>query len=216
MVGSKIIDKSEAVGVDRWDFPSVDDSPAAELKGARGKNAHLLTARQVDELQSQAHDEAYRRGYEEGLTEGRAEAAARVARLDVIGGALARPLVELDHTLERELLELAGALAKQILHRELASDPTQIVDSVRDCLEVLPSSAREVTLHLALQDSQVVREHLTEDPARPWRIAEDATLAPGNLRITSESSQIDGTLEARLQEIIATAVNSLGAPQSPS
>ena len=118
MVGSKIIDKSEAVDVDRWDFPSVDDSAAAELKGLHGGNAHILTARQVDELQSQAHDEAYQRGFQEGIDAGREELASRIARLDAIGHALARPLRELDHSVENELLELARALAKHILRRE--------------------------------------------------------------------------------------------------
>lgn len=209
MAGSKIIDKREAVGVDRWDVPPVDDSAADELKGIQGKNAHLLTARQVDELQSQAHEEAYRRGYEEGLNEGRAEADQRILRLDAIGNALARPLQELDQAVERELLTLAAALAKQILKRELACDPNQILDSVRDCLELLPGAAREITIHVAPQDARVLGEHLADDAARSWRIAEDITLEPGNLRISSDSSQIDGTWDARLEQMLASAVGSL-------
>lgn len=211
MAGSKIIDKSEAVGVDRWDFPPVDDSAAAELKGVAGKNAHLLTARQVDQLQTQAHDEAYQRGYEEGINEGRAEAASRIARLDAIGTALARPLKDLDQAVERDLLTLAATLAKHILKRELSADPTQILDSVRDCLELLPSSAREITIHVSPQDAKIVRENLAGESARSWRIAEDTALEAGNLKISSDSSQIDGTLDARLEEILASAVASLGS-----
>ena len=212
MAGSKIIDKSEAVSVDRWDFPSVDDSAAAELKGLHGGNAHILTARQVDELQSQAHDEAYQRGYQEGLEAGGAEVSSRIARLDSIGSALARPLRELDHALENELLELACALAKHILRRELVVDPTAIVDAVRDCLEALPSATREITLHVAPADAEVVQAHLSDEPSRSWRITEDASLEPGSLRISSESSHVDGTLDARLAEIVGSAVASLEIP----
>ena len=216
MAGSKIIDKSEAVGVDRWDVPPVDDSAAAELKGVPGKNAHLLTARQVDQLQTQAHEEAYQRGYEEGINEGRAEAASRIARLDAIGTALARPLKDLDHAVERDLLALAATLARHILNRELTVDPTQILDSVRDCLELLPSSAREITIHVSPRDAKVVQEHLADESVRSWRIVEDVALEAGNLKISSDSSQIDGTLDARLEEMLASAVASLGTPENGS
>lgn len=213
-MGPKIIDRSEAAGVNRWDYPSVDDSAAHELKGVQGRDAHLLTARQVDELQSQAHQEAYERGHREGLEAGRAEAAARVARLDAVGAALARPLQDMDHALERDLLALATVLATQILHRELAWDPAGIVGSLRDCLDLLPTSAREITIHVAPADAAVIREHLTEEPARPWRLAEDAELEPGDLRISSETSQIDGTLEARLAEMIASAIAGLDTAET--
>jgi flagellar assembly protein FliH len=206
-MGSKIIDKTSGATVDRWDFPAVDDSAAQELKGARASGAHLLTARQVDALQAQAHEEAYRRGYEEGLQAGNTEVAARVTRLDRLAGALARPLQDLDHTVERELLELAAALARQILHRELENDPAHITRAVRDCLEVLPSAAREVTLHLHPSDAIVVRDQLSSDAERPWRIEEDAALEPGSLRVSSDSSQIDGRLQTRLREMIASALD---------
>lgn len=212
-MSSKIIDKDDTVTVDRWDYPSVDDSAAQALKGAQGSTAHLLTARQVDDLQAQAHQEAYERGYEEGLAAGHVESAARVDRLDRIASALARPLQDLDHSVEKELLVLAAALARQILHRELKHDPSLVLDTVRDCLDALPSASREVTLHLSPGDIALVKEHLSRDAERSWRLEEDSTLGQGSLRISSDSSQIDGRIVARLQEIIAASLNSLREPE---
>ncbi len=195
------------VTVSRWDYPSVDETAAQELKGVHGGHAHLLTARQVDALQEQAHEEAYARGFAEGLAAGQAEVASRVQRLDRLALSLARPLNDLDHLVENDLLELAAALARQILHRELENDPGQIVSAVQDCLDVLPSSARDVTLHLSPADAAFIQEHFSGDTERAWRIAECASLNPGELRVTSESSQIDGQLPTRLAEIIANSVD---------
>ena len=197
------------VTISRWDYPSVDESAAQELKGVHGGHAHLLTARQVDALQEQAHEEAYARGFEEGLAAGKTEVASRIERLDRLALTLARPLNDLDHLVENDLLELAAALAQQILHRELKNDPRQMINSVRDCLDVLPSSARDVTLHLNPADAAFVQEHFSGDSERAWRIAASASLQPGDLRVTSESSQIDGRLQTRLTEIISSAVERL-------
>ncbi|MGI9257380.1 MAG: FliH/SctL family protein [Gammaproteobacteria bacterium] len=194
------------VTVSRWDYPAVDESAAHELKGVHGGHAHLLTARQVDALQEQAHEEAYARGFDEGLAAGQKEVASRIERLDRLALTLARPLNDLDHSVENDLLELAAALAQQILHRELKSDPRPMINAVQDCLDVLPSSARDVTLHLNPADAAFIQDHFSGDSERPWRIAESTALSTGDLRVTSESSQIDGRLQTRLAEIIASGV----------
>ena len=212
-MSSRIPDDDDADEVTRWDYPAIDESAAQELEGAHGRSAHLLTARQVGALQNQAHEEADKRGYGEGLAAGHAEVSSRVARLDRLATALARPLQELDHLVEKELMELAAALARQILHRELEHDPGQIINAVQDCLDVLPNSAREVTLHLSPQDVGLVMEHLGSDAERPWRVEEDSALAPGSLRISSDSSQIDGRVHTRLKEIIASSMRELSGTE---
>lgn len=215
-MNSKIIDKDDAVTVSRWDYPAVDESAAQAIKGAHGSSAHLLTAHQVDALQTQAHEEAYQRGFEEGLAAGNAEVQARVERLDRLLMALGRPLHDLDHSVERELLELAAALARQILHRELKHDPGHIITVVQDCLDVLPGSAREVALHLNPKDVALITKYLSGDSRRPWRVEEDSTLEQGSLRISSDSSQIDGRVHVRLKEIIAAAIAGLSdSEQTP-
>ena len=49
---------------------------------------------------------------------------------------------------ERELLTLAMALARQIVRRELKTDPTQIIGIIREAIAALPVAAREVRVHL--------------------------------------------------------------------
>ncbi|MCK7510338.1 MAG: hypothetical protein MZV70_44010 [Desulfobacterales bacterium] len=62
--------------------------------------------------QREGHAEGYQRGYAEGLAGGRDEVLLRVQKLDQILGFLARPLENLDATVEGELTWLATEIAR--------------------------------------------------------------------------------------------------------
>ena len=202
---SKIISSEDAREVDRWNAPSVDASAAEALEGARGTQAHLLTARQLDELQRHVQEEAYQRGFAQGLEEGRAELARRASQIDALIAALAHPFNDLDAAIDEELAAVAVALASHLVRREIERDESLVLAAVRDCLAALPHGSRELTLRLCPADAAVVRESLQPDAARDWRIEDDAALAPGDLRVESRSTQIDGRLETRLRELVAAA-----------
>jgi flagellar assembly protein FliH len=87
---------------------------------------------------------------------------------------------------ERELLTLAMALARQIVRRELKADPTQIIGIIREAIAALPVAAREVRVHLHPEDAAVVREHLAPtESERAWAIVEDPVMARGGCQITT-------------------------------
>ncbi len=205
-MGSRIIRSEEANDADAWQAPSVDDSAAAELKGASGAGAHLLSEAQVDHLRSQMQSQAFEQGYREGLASGQAEVAARAQRFEALMNKLAYPFEELDAAVEDELVQLAKILATHILRRELKNDPEQIVGAVRDCVEVLPAAARNVRLFLHPDDAKLVREYAAGEPAGGWTIQEDASISIGSLRVESDTSYIDGRIESRLNEIVGTAL----------
>ena len=203
---SRIIRSEQAADADAWQSPSVDESAAAELKGAAGAGAHLLSEAQVDHLRSQMQNQAFEQGYREGLASGQAEVAERSQRFDALMNKLAYPFEELDAAVEEELVDLAKILATHILRRELKSDPGQIVGAVRDCVEVLPAAARNVRLFLHPDDAQLVREYASGDQGSGWTIQEDASVTKGSLRVESDTSHIDGRIESRLNEIVGTAL----------
>jgi flagellar assembly protein FliH len=205
VIRSRIIGKDEGSDADRWDFPAVDPTAADALRGAAHGGAHLLTTGQLDVLQRQAQEEARQRGFEEGLAAGKAELAARLARLTALATAFTQPFQALEQDVEEELVSLAVQLACHLVRREIAHDPALLMAAIHDCLAVLAPDARSVTLHLHPDDAALVRGQLPPERELRFKLAPDAGLGRGDLRVTSASSLVDGSLAARCAEIIATA-----------
>jgi flagellar assembly protein FliH len=202
---SRVIDKSAAADAGRFDFPGVDATAADALRGAAKSGAHLLTAGQLEALERQVKDEARQRGYEDGLAAGKAEAQVRVARLDALAVAATHPFHGLEQAVEDEIVGLAIALASHLVRREIEHDPAVLHAAVADCLAVLGTQVRDVTLYFHPDDASLVRAHLPAGAEQRYKVAADVALARGDLRLASASSLVDGTIAARCAEIVASA-----------
>ncbi|HEX3396645.1 MAG TPA: flagellar assembly protein FliH [Steroidobacteraceae bacterium] len=156
------------------------------------------------DLQAEAHKEAFEQGLTEGRQAGRAEVKAQVDRLTGMFYDLAKPFDALDTEVERELLTLAMALARQIVRRELKTDPTQIIGIIREAIAALPVATRDVRVHLHPEDAAVVKQHLAPtENERAWTIIEDPVMARGGCQVTTNTSRIDARLETRLGSILS-------------
>ena len=164
----------------------------------------MATVGGLADLQAEAHKEAFEQGLAEGRQAGRAEVKAQVDRLAGMFYDLAKPFEALDTEVERELLTLAMALARQIVRRELKADPTQIIGIIREAIAALPVATRDVRVHLHPEDATVVRQHLAPtENERAWTIIEDPVMARGGCQITTNTSRIDARLETRLGSILS-------------
>jgi len=178
-----------------WTAPDMN-SPAV--------NQRLPTVSGLADLQEEAYKEAFDQGLAEGRKAGQIEVRAQVDKLAGMFHDLAKPFEVLDAEVERELLTLAMALARQIVRRELKTDPTQIIGIVRDAIAALPVAARDVRVHLHPEDAAVVREHLAPtESERAWSLVEDPVMARGGCQITTTTSRIDARLETRLTAILS-------------
>jgi flagellar assembly protein FliH len=171
-------------------------------KGSPGYKVPTVSG--LADLQAEAHKEAFEQGLAEGREAGRAEVRAQVERLEGMFYDLARPFSELDAEVERELLTLAMTLARQIVRRELKTDPTQIIGIVREAIGALPVAARDVRVHLHPEDAAVVRQNLAPtESERAWQLIEDPVMARGGCQITTVTSRVDARLETRLGAILS-------------
>ncbi len=178
----------------RWDVPVIDTE----------SGDGYLTAGRLEELQRQAYDEAFQKGHAEGIAAGEAEVKARAERYNALLKGLAHPFDELDEQIEKQLVELAMAVARQLFRREVRIDPSHVIGVVREAIQLLPAASRNVRLHLHPEDAALVRESLVsadEDPA--WSIVEDPLISRGGCTVTTDNSRIDATNEARLQAAVS-------------
>ena len=185
---------ASAAAAQRWSAPEVGSAPAVRPPTVSG----------LADLQAEAYREAFEQGLAEGRVAGAAEVKAQVERLAGMFYDLAKPFEALDAQVEQELLTLAMALARQIVRRELKTDPTQIIGIIREAIAALPVAAREVRVHLHPEDAAVMREHLAPtDSERAWAIVEDPVMARGGCQVTSQTSRVDMRLETRLGAILS-------------
>ncbi len=198
---------SHAVASERWAPPEV----YGRSFGSQGERPAGL-----GRSDREAIDALYEKSKKEGFAAGRAqfdaqteELAARVAHLDATLQLLARPLAELDAEVEKQLVTLALTVARHLVRRELRIDPTQVVGIIRSTVSLLPAAARDVRIHLHPDDAALVREKLAEPHAeRAWSIVEDPIMMRGGCRVTTDHTQIDARLEARLGAAIASVLGS--------
>ena len=188
---------SEKSGAARWQVPAID--------GSDGQG--YLTAGKLEELQKAAYEEAFAKGHAEGLSAGAEEIRKRGERYDELLRALCEPFDRLDESVEKQLVELATALVRQLFRREIRLDPTHIIGIVREAIQKLPIASRNAQVHLHPDDAALVRESLAPAEGEPaWLIVEDPLIARGGCKVTTESSQIDASTEARLNAVISAAL----------
>jgi flagellar assembly protein FliH len=199
-----------AEAVQRWSMPKVE----GPIVGRRTGEAETRNVERAN----------HARGYEEGLAAGQAEINRRItelnnriARLDSILGMLAQPLEVLDDEVEQQLTLLALTVGKQMVRRELKTDPAQVIAVIRESVGRLPAAARDIRVHLHPEDAAVVREHLsTPTSDRAWNIVEDPALSRGGCIVRTDTSQVDARLDSRLNAVVSAAFGDERAPQRAS
>jgi flagellar assembly protein FliH len=156
------------------------------------------------EDQDEARKESYQRGFSEGRNIGHEQAAAE---LQPVLDRLSRSLAELAtvrskvrKTAESDLLKLAIAVARRVIHRELTLDPGSIEGLIRVALEKLES--RELCRVRVHPDQEpVIRTLLARFSAAPVELIPDPTLQCGDVLFETAHGTLDGSIEAQLQEI---------------
>jgi flagellar assembly protein FliH len=200
---SKIIKQGENE-YSAWTVPAVQGTHVVN-RGAddRSSVSGNLRAR----LDSQKQEEGFEKGYQHGMKEAAKVVAIqsqKVKYLEQLLCSLNEPFDELDQQVEQELVTLAVAIAQQIIRREIKIDPGQIMAVIREALDALPAASRNIKIALHPEDASLVRELTTiPNENQLWQLAEDPTLMRGGCKVTTNTSQIDASVESRLAAIFA-------------
>jgi len=178
----------------------------AATSGLSAQDEALERAMAEREARWRAEMEAARKqAFEQGLEEGRRQAGAQ---LEAVLGRLARSIEEiaglkarLRIEAEREVVELAVAVARRVLRRELHVDPEALLGLVKAAME--KASQREMTeVRVHPSHAALVRAHLARIGApEAIEVVADASLEPGAVILETARGTIDASLETQLEEI---------------
>ncbi len=154
-------------------------------------------------------DAEYKRGYDEGRAAGEARAGEFAGQLaapvltnfGAMVNQLATARRQARQEAEESIVKLALAIAKRILHRELATDPEAILGLVRSAIDRL--DAREIRrLRMSPGDAQIALDN-REDMNLPkgLEIIADPGLAPGSAIFETTRGEFDVSAHTQLEEI---------------
>lgn len=198
---SNIIKKDDSGECESWVLPSFSDAK-------NESSVNMLTASQIEKLQKEAYDEAYaegkKLGYEEGLATVKQEIQTQVEAFNLLLNSLNSPFDDLDKQVDEELVVLVQSLVKQMVRREIKTDPGQVIAVIREAIESLPVASRQIQLRLHPEDAALVNDfYKMGEQEQAWTIIEDPLINRGGCKVITDITQVDATLETRLTQLFA-------------
>ena len=155
--------------------------------------------------QEQRLQAAYQKGFHEGQAGAQKQANAH---LDAMNIRLARTIEELSglkrrfrHEAEEDVVSLALAIARRILHRELTMAPDALLGLVKAAFEKI--EVREVhRVRVRPEDAPMVQQHLEKmGPPKRIEVTGDPGLDRGAAILESSRGALDMSVDTQLAEI---------------
>ena len=149
--------------------------------------------------------EAFGKGFAQGELAGGEAAGQRgeamLHRLTQTLDELTTVRADMIRQTERQMIQLALAIARRLVHREVSLDPDLLLAMARVALERLGESA-QVTVRLHPEDYAAARaERVSELAGSNVTIVADARLSRGAGRVESDMGLLDAGIDAQLQEV---------------
>ena len=155
-------------------------------------------------------------GYSEGsqaLDDFQSRKAADIAgQMQGIVDSFRGDMAALETQVASDLVSLAVDIARQVLRRELATDPRSLLPVAGEALRALGEGASQLEVKVNPADAPLLRQHLDSMPAaRTWQLTEDTAITRGGCRVEADTGVADASFEARWQAVMA----SLGREEEP-
>ena len=167
-------------------------------------------------LEREAFAHGYASGERAGIEAGAKRADGMLRRMAHTVEELERLKASLVHQTERQVVQLALALARRIVRRELTLDPDLVGAMAHVALERL-GDASPATIRLNPEDYAVVASQRGESWAGTnVSVVPDPALPRGGCHVESAFGVIDASVDAQLGELAAALLGeaTAGAPES--
>ncbi|MBR9805043.1 hypothetical protein GYB62_00815 [bacterium] len=204
-----------------------EKSSSAHLTEHSSKRRQPLTeselAKLIEQITAEAEQKGYQAGFEKGLHDGAKQAveekSASIAQLqsqleELLQGAIQPAQAHLSE-IKQALAELVIQVADRICARELAIDPSNVINIVSECVNVLPMGERNIRIKLHPSDVSLIHEladiHAMSINGEEWTFCPDEALSQGDCVIVSDNSIVDFARSSRMSEMLDALVTELYA-----
>lgn len=149
--------------------------------------------------------EAFAKGFAQGERAGNEAAGQRgeamLRRLTQTLEELTTLRAQMIHETERQMVHLALAVARRIVHREVSLDQDLLIAMARVALERLGESAR-VTVRLHPEEFEATAAARAADwTGTTVQVVADARVGRGGCRVESDFGMMDAGVDAQIQEL---------------
>ncbi len=202
------IPSEDIAGYSAWQFGNVDPNAVLGEPGGGTTDPEAL-----EEAHARGVAEGHAAGREEAFREAQAQMEAYFAthgqdtarQLAALLAAAETGLASAQQDIARGTLEIACALARQVLRREMALDPLALGPVVREAIGMLRADGRSASVRLAPADFDSLDSHLrAEFAGQAVVVVADAAIAPGDCRIESAGAVVDGGMATRWSRAVAS------------
>lgn len=209
---ARFIPREEVGDVTQWTFGAVGAGAEVELPELPPAEDEFVPEPTVEEIRADAFSQGHQQGSEETALEWQqkfddylAGQGAVVARqLAALATAFEGGLTAAQQRMGDEVLELACAIARQVVRRELRGDPAALRPVVAQALGELVADGRPIAVRLHPDDARALGPALAaEFSASAIQWLPDPEVAPGGCLVEQAGTVIDGHLEKRWQRAIA-------------
>lgn len=203
--------RPEVVASFDWSEPS---TPAPAPKAAPPAEPSI----DIEKLRASVEREAFHKGYAQGERAGAEAAATRgegmLRRLKETLEELTTLRSDMLHRSERQLVQLALAIARRVVQREVTLDRAVLVGMARAAIDRLGDHAT-ATIRLHPDDYAQVAPGLRQTDDAHVRVEPDPLVSRGSCLVQSDFGFMDVTPEAQFEELARTLLEERPAEPAP-
>lgn len=209
---ARFIPGEEIEAVAQWNFGAVDTTSLLLAAQARAEQETRDRGRD-EELRQEAYAQGFAQGHAHALVQaeqqvhdftiGQGEQAAR--NFAALLESADQQLAQSQQVMAQGVLDLACALARQVLRQELSVNPNVLQPVIREALGLLADDSKSAMVRLNPLDLEMLQDVLkTEFAALSLTLVADAAVKPGACLIASAGTVIDGSLDTRWRRAVAS------------
>lgn len=194
---------------------------ASEEGYTEGREAGFAEGKEAgfEEGKAEGFEAGKTEGHQQGLEEGQQLIDERCQHLDAMLAKLAFPLLQVDHDVQQQMVELVLQLAKAVIQTEVQTNPQVILTTLREAVNALPMTGRQITIYLNPEDMDVVTSahSVASLQDREWRLIAEPSLGRGDIQVACGDSVVDYRMEDRIRQMLSrfAGQNRTSAPQPP-
>jgi len=177
--------------------PYLWNAPPPAARATPLRHVAPVDASHEEEIQAQ-----YQRGYRDGVGAGKAaEADAAAQEISETVAGLANARLSLFRSAQGDMLRLAIAVARRILHREIMMSPDVLGGVISVALErIEENDLHTLRVHPSFVDR--INEHLSgRISSRKLQVVADPVLPLGGCVFETQHGNVDAGIESQLSEI---------------